>query len=42
MECPQAARDLLDDAPHLLEVGPRIIDHPLRERLAFNVFHRNV
>ena len=30
----QAPADLLDDAAHDLEVGPRVVDHPLRERLA--------
>ena len=42
MEGLQAARDLLDDAAHGLEVGPRVVGHPLRQRLALDVFHRDV
>ena len=38
----QALRDLLDDAAHRLEIGPRMIDHPLRERVAFDVLHGEV
>ena len=32
----QAFRDLLDDMTHRFEIGLRVVDHPLRKRLAFD------
>ena len=36
----QALGDLLDDAAHRFEVGLRIVDHPLRQRLPVDEFGR--
>ncbi len=38
----QALGDLFDDAAHGLEVRPRIVDHPLLQRLPVDEFRRDV
>ena len=33
---------MLDYPTHRFEVGPRVVDHPLRQRLTLNVFGNDV
>ena len=42
VEGAQALGDLLDDAAHRFQVGLRIVDHPLRQRLAVDVFGHDI
>ena len=38
----QPPRDLLDDSAHGFQRRPRVVDHPLRQRLAIDVLRHRV